>query len=348
MEGMEVVRVLMTGGGAPGAAGIIGCLRDDARVELHVGDANEWAVGRFLNERFLRLPKASDPGFVDFLLEHCVRNGIRVVFPLVTRELLLLAEARARFASQGVHVIVSDPVDLGIANDKSALLRHLSARGIPTPDFEVVAAGDLEGVKAAFRRLGYPGRPLAVKPSISNGSRGVRIIDPSVDRFDLLFNHKPNSLYIDHAEWISILEGRDFPELLVSECLPGEEYTIDTLVGEDHKPLIILPRLRTRMSGGISVEGTFVREDSIIAYCRDIIGSLRLRGPIGIQVKRAADGGFRILEINPRIQGTSVSAMGLGINLPLMALRSALGEAVAFPEVRWGTRFIRYWREAYF
>ena len=102
------------------------------------------------------------------------------------------------------------------------------------------------------------------------------------------------------------------------------------------------------MSGGISVEGTFVREDSIIAYCRDIIGSLRLRGPIGIQVKRAADGGFRILEINPRIQGTSVSAMGLGINLPLMALRSALGEAVAFPEVRWGTRFIRYWREAYF
>lgn len=345
---MEAVRVLMTGGGAPGAAGIIGCLREDSRVELHVGDANEWAVGRFLNERFQRLPKASDPGFTDFLLDHCVKQGIRVVFPLVTRELFLLAEARERFRAQGIEVIVSDLADLRIANDKSALLRHLAARGIPTPDFEVVRAGDMEGLKEAFVRLGYPGRPLAVKPSISNGSRGVRIIDPSVDRFDMLFHQKPDSLYIGFEEWLSILDGRPFPEMLVSECLPGEEYTIDTIVGEDHRPVIVLPRLRTRMSGGISVEGAFKKEDGIISYCRDIIGSLRLRGPIGLQVKRAADGSFKLLEINPRIQGTSVSAMGLGINLPLMALRLALGEAVDVPEIRWGTRFIRYWREAYF
>jgi carbamoyl-phosphate synthase large subunit len=340
--------ILMTGGGAPGGAGIIRCLQAEPQFILHVGDANETATGRFLNDRFVQLPKASDSHFVDFVLDYCLKNGIKIIFPLVTMELFRFSTAIDIFEKNNIKVIVSDKTSLDIANNKSRLYEHLTAHSILTPQYKVVPAGDFEAFLAAFSTLGFPEKPIAVKPSVSNGSRGVRLVDKSVDKFDLLFHHKPSSLYCSFDELANILRGRNFPELLISEVLTGEEFTVDTIVNTDGKADIILPRLRKKMLSGISVEGQFVKNQEIIDYCHQIIGSLKLFGPIGIQVKRAADGRFKILEINPRIQGTSVAAMGLGINLPVWAVRQALGEKVEIPTIEWGKRFARYWNEVYF
>jgi carbamoyl-phosphate synthase large subunit len=342
------IPILMTGGGAPGGAGIIRCLQAESRFILHVGDANETATGRFLNDRFVQLPKASDSHFVDFVLDYCLKNGIKVVFPLVTMELFKFSASIDIFEKNDIKIIVSEKASLDIANNKSRLYEHLTKHLILTPQYKVVPAGDFDAFLTAFTALGFPEKPIAVKPSVSNGSRGVRLVDNSVDRFDLLFHHKPSSLYCTFDELANILRGRFFPELLVSEVLTGEEFTIDTIVNGDGKADIVLPRLRKKMLGGISVEGQFIQNQEIIEYCHQIIGSLKLFGPIGIQVKRAADGQFKILEINPRIQGTSVAAMGLGINLPVWAVKQALGEKVKIPTIEWGKCFARYWNEVYF
>ena len=338
----------MTGGGAPGGAGIIRCLQAEKRFRLHVGDANPTATGRFLNDIFIQLPKASEPHFIDFVLNYCVKNGINVVFPLVTMELFRFSEATDLFEKNNIKVIISEKKSLDIANNKSRLYEHLTAHKIRTPQYKVVSRGNFEQFLQAFQDLGFPEKPIAVKPSVSNGSRGVRIVDNSVDKFDLLFHHKPSSLYADFDELAKILRGSNFPELLLSEVLPGEEFTVDTIVNAEGKADIILPRLRKKMLSGISTEGQFVDNQEIIDYCKEIIGSLKLFGPIGIQVKRAVDGHFKILEINPRIQGTSVAAMGLGINLPVWVVRQALGETVETPTIEWGKSFARYWNEVYF
>ena len=338
----------MTGGGAPGGPSIIHCLQAEKRFRLHVGDANATATGRFLNDTFVQLPKASDPHFIDFVLDYCLKNGINVVFPLVTMELFKFSEAIDVFKKNNIKVIVSEKSSLDIANNKSRLYEHLTQHHILTPQYKVVSAGNFDQFLQACQDLGFPEKPIAVKPSVSNGSRGVRIVDNSVDKFDLLFNHKPSSLYIDFDELAKILRGSNFPELLVSEVLTGEEFTVDTIVNANGKADIILPRLRKKMLGGISTEGQFIDNQEIIDYCNQIINSLKLIGPIGIQVKRAADGRFKILEINPRIQGTSVAAMGLGINLPVWAVRQALGETVEMPTIQWGKQFARYWNEVYF
>lgn len=338
----------MTGGGAPGGPSIIQCLQAEKRFHLHVGDANATATGRFLNDTFVQLPKASDPHFISFVLDYCLKNGINVVFPLVTMELFKFSEAIDVFEKNNIKVIVSEKTSLDIANNKSRLYEHLTAHQILTPQYRVVSKGNFDQFLQVCQDLGYPKKSIAVKPSVSNGSRGVRIVDNSVDKFDLLFHHKPSSLYIDFDELAKILRGSNFPELLVSEVLTGEEFTIDTIVNADGKADIILPRLRKKMLGGISTEGQFIDNQEIIDYCNQIINSLKLVGPIGIQVKRAADGRFKILEINPRIQGTSVAAMGLGINLPVWAVRQALGEVVEMPTIKWGKQFARYWNEVYF
>ena len=170
-----------------------------------------------------------------------------------------------------------------------------------------------------------------------------------INELDLLFNYKPNSTYISLNDAVRILSSGAFPELLVSEYLPGEEYSVDCLANHGESVLIV-PRVRIRMINGISVEGEFVKEDSIITYCTQIIKELQLHGNIGIQVKKSTAGQFLILEINPRVQGTIAAALGAGINLPVLAVKQELGLPITPEEltIKWGTKFSRHWSEVFY
>ena len=76
---------------------------------------------------------------------------------------------------------------------------------------------------------------------------------------------------------------------------------------------------------------------------------MHLSGPIGLQVKQNKDGIFQLLEINPRLHGTSVAAMGLGINLPALAVEQAFNDIeIDSSTIPWGTSFVRYYEEAFY
>ena len=337
----------MTGGGAPGAAGILHCLQQDPSFQITAADADPGAVGRFLNPSFETIPPAGDPEFINTLLKLCRKKSIQAVMPLVTRELGPLSKHRKEFESGGTKVLVTPPESLEIANNKSRLYEFLHWRDIAVPAFRIVET--TEQFRTAVKDLGYPGKQVCFKPSISNGSRGFRIISETINESELLFQHKPNSTYIRMDDALRILDSGAFPELLVSEYLPGDEYSIDCLA--DHgNPVLTIPRLRKKMMNGISVMGEIIQEESIILYCNRIIQELRLHGNIGIQVKRSDNGHFLILEVNPRVQGTISAILGAGVNLPVLAVKQELGLPILPAElkVKWGTKFSRYWSEVFY
>ena len=337
----------MTGGGAPGAAGILKCLQKNNSFHVTVADANPDAIGRYLIKNFETIPMASDPLFPEAVLTFCREKNIHVVMPLVTTELIPLSQKINDFELAGSKLLVSPFASLEIANNKSRLYEFLQWRNIAVPDFRVVDT--IEQFQTTIEELGYPLKPICFKPSVSNGSRGFRIISKQINELDLLFNYKPTSTYINLKEAISILSTGTFPELLISEYLPGEEYSIDCLANHG-KSVLIIPRLRKRIINGISVEGEFIKEDSIIGYCTQVIKELQLHGNIGIQVKRSVAGQFLILEINPRVQGTIAAALGAGINLPELAVKQELGLPISTTElqVKWGVRFSRFWDEVFY
>jgi carbamoyl-phosphate synthase large subunit len=341
------INILMTGGGAPGAPGILKCLQANPEFNVTVADANPNAIGRYLNADFEVIPLASEKNFIESILSLCRKKNIHVVLPLVTKELLPLALNKQKFEAANIKVLVSDAPSLEIAVNKSSLYEFLQWRSIDVPDFRIVAT--IEQFRQAVSELGYPEKKVCFKPSVSNGSRGFRIISDNIDEFHLLFNEKPNCTYINFEEAARILSSGTFPELLISEYLPGEEFSVDCLV--DHgSTVVIIPRLRKKMVNGISVEGEFIPDKNIISYCELILKALQLHGNIGIQVKKSFSGKFLILEINPRVQGTIVAAFGAGVNLPVLALKQELKVPVKSEElqVKWGTKFSRFWEEVYY
>jgi len=102
------------------------------------------------------------------------------------------------------------------------------------------------------------------------------------------------------------------------------------------------------MISGISVSGTFVQHQQIIDNTERLIQKLGLQGPIGVQWRLDGNGIPRLLEINPRLQGTTSTLRHVGINIPLIAIKGALGLNVSIPEdVNWDRKFTRHWKDVF-
>ena len=180
------------------------------------------------------------------------------------------------------------------------------------------------------------------------GSRGFRVLDDSVSRLHLLMDQKPNSTYIGYDDvFLTLSAAEVFPQLVVMEYLPGPEYSVDMLC--DHgEPLYTIPRLRQTIKEGITTVGVTENNKEIINYCEQIARCLNLHGNVGIQVKANEDGEYRILEVNPRLQGSVALSVASGVNLPYLGVKLALGEEMPRDlKVKWGMKMYRHYEEVF-
>ena len=345
-----IVHILLTGAGSPAAPGVIQSMRNSADYKYYIVgvDCNPLSAGFHMTDRHYVGPKASEEQFIPFIEQICRTEKIDVLFSLVTDELIKLSEHRDVLSQWGTHMnLTSVPVLQRVIN-KGILYNELQKMGIAVPSFQVTSSA--KQFKKALKALGYPEQPVCFKPTISDGSRGFHILDDHVDRFELLFRHKPNSVYVSHSELLRVIQGRkEFPELLVMEYLPHEEYSVDVLA-ENGKVMIAVPRLREATVGGISTKSLIRKDQDIIDYAVEVVERLELHGNIGIQVRRDRSRQPKIVEVNPRMQGTIVHCTAAGINLPDLAVKQALGVLPTHLEstVKWGTRMIRHWKEVFY
>ena len=339
------LHILMTGAGAPGAAGIIKCLREVPGVKIFAADRSKEAYGRLLCDQFTTLPDALSPNFVDETLAFCKANEIQILLPLVTRELLPLSIAKQRFSDNGITVLVSDMEELSIANDKGMLYQALSDKGIAHPSFFRV--NSWFQMHKAIQDLGYPHVPVVIKPCVSNGLRGFRVVQAAINEHDLLLNHKPDNHFITLRKLEEIFANNTMPDFVVSEFLPGKEYTVDVLA-QKGKVLQVIPRERVAMSSGISTKGVIENHREIIDYVTQIVSALKLDWIVGVQVKEDVNGHYKIVEINPRIQGTTVACLGAGINFPALAIELVRNKQFTYKEPEWGVKFVRHWQEVFY
>jgi carbamoyl-phosphate synthase large subunit len=339
------ITVLMTGAGAPGASGIIRSLRATTERDVYIVgvDMDPNAYGFALVDDHEVVPRGDDPEYVPAMSSLAERIDADVVLPLCTAELQPLAEAREEFDAT---VMVSAPDRLAIANDKAGLYGFLASDGFESaPDFR--RTGTREAFVDAVHDLGYPENPVCFKPPVASGMRGFRVLDETANDLDAFLNEKPGAATTTLDDVMHVLDsGDEFPELVVMEYLPGEEYSVDVLAMDGDVGAVV-PRSRARTRAGISFEGTVEHREDLIEEAAGICEALGLEYNVNVQFKMAADGTPKVIEINPRVAGTIVMCVGAGANLPYMAVKYALGEDVPEPDVAWGTRMVRYWDEVF-
>lgn len=346
---LKDLTVLMTGAGAPGAPGIIKCLRsvEERKIRIVGVDMNPFPSGKALVDAFYAIPPASSVDFIPAVLDICLQEKVDVVVPIVTRELMKFAEAKNQFLVHGIHVSVLEREVLRIVNDKLLLFEAMKAHNLQTPSYRVIE--DVSQLWDACHELGYPEQPVCIKQTQGNGSRGIRFIDTSKSKYDLFFNEKPNSMYISYEEMeLTLREREKLPKLLVMEYLPGREYTVDIL-SKEGKIRQIGSRYNAKMLTGNAIESILQFDEAVIALGRDICKAMNITGNIGVDIKCDSTGVPQVLEINPRLTGGIVAFAATGINFPYLGIKQLLEEPFEVPAVNYdGTRMIRRWEEMFF
>jgi len=152
-----MIKVLITGAGAPGIRGTLYSLKNnwDSREIITTGvDMREDVVGKYLCNSFYKVPPAKDQNFIPTLLEICEKEEVDVILPQVTDELPFLSRHKGQFEEIGVKVAVSEYTSIELANNKYKLIQIAEKVNVPTPKtFLVKSWSDLE---KAVEKVGYP------------------------------------------------------------------------------------------------------------------------------------------------------------------------------------------------
>jgi carbamoyl-phosphate synthase large subunit len=311
---VKPVTVMVTASGAPGTAALLRALRENGEREVRlVGtDMSERAVGKHLCDAFHVVPGGADPTFPDAMLQVAQRESVDAILPQSSFDLEGLAEHVGRFP---MPVLVSSPDAIHRSNDKAETYAMLHRLGVPAPAFRRVNGA--HEVDSAARELGYPDRPVCFKPVFSSGSRGFRILDPTVDRAHQLLNERPGSVSMRLEEAVELLPDEGGPDLLVMELATGGERTIDG-IGDGREIVLGHAKTREAMRAGLAMYFVTLDDPELMDIGNRLVEELAIEHFFNIQLV-----GDYVIEINPRI---STIVYQEDLNIPYLGVKRALGE----------------------
>ncbi len=291
-----MTRVLVTGAGGPAGVAVIRSLLERADAEVFAADMDGWASGLYLVDEAHRrlLEPGASAGFVDGIIDLCVRDRIEVLFATVDTELPPLAARRDELLAAAGCVLAAPPREtLDVALDKFALAERCTSHAR-------VPVTRLVGVAALDENWVYP---VIVKPRRGAGSRGVRLVQ-------------------NRAELEAL--GND-SSLIVQEHLPGDEFSVDVFADVSGSVVAAVPRTRTRVDSGVSIAGMTVHDEQLENTAAAVARAIGLVGVANVQLRYDVDGVPALLEVNPRFPGALPLTIAAGVDMPSLALDLALG-----------------------
>lgn len=340
---MKEITVLITACGNVYMPGTCKAIKENGErpIRLIGADMNRDDTILQMCDAYYQVPRGSDPRYVDVLLDICKKEQVDVVIPIMSVELEILSANQQRFREIGTTVSVSSLDSLKIANNKLALFEYLKQQNLPCPQY--VPVQSVADVDEAMKVIGSP---VVFKANEGSGSRGMRIIDPSKSRFDILFHEKPNSCYTTLEDFKQTLSEGEMPPMHAMEYLPGDEYTVD-LLAENGVVKYAMCRRGLNVQSSIILDGIVEEEPEITEMCAMVAQRLKLTGNIGFDIKKRANGEPVIMECNPRATAGVSEFVASGVNLLYLCIKQCLGEELPQLEPRYGVIMRRRYMEMY-
>jgi carbamoyl-phosphate synthase large subunit len=228
-------------------------------------------------------PRVTDLGYIDFLLSICKEHSIGLVVPTIDTELLILAKHRELFAKEGIDLIISDEILVGICRDKRLTANLFNELKIDTPEIY-----DRHSLRF----------PCFAKPYDGSCSIGAT----KIQNLDML------------SESVLADEKMMFMELISDSYV---EFTVDAYFSKYGKLISFVPRQRIEVRGGEISKG-ITKKHALYDY---LLPKLQLiqgaRGCLALQLFVSPNiDRIAALEINPRFGGGYPLSYSAGANYP--------------------------------
>lgn len=171
-----------------------------------------------------------------------------------------------------------------------------------------------EYLPARYTKSTIPSLPVFAKPEIGRGGKGAFVVRTADE-----LSKVPDAGYV------------------IQELLETPEISVDAMFDYKGELVVAVPRVRTRIDQGISVEGTVFHDDALLHIMRVIASRLRFVGPVNFQFMHGSNG-YKLTEINARASGGMGITIHSGADIPKLSYElMATGKIESEPIVTEGT-----------
>lgn len=278
------------------------CRRGMYRIFL--GDKNTQARARACVKDFITLLPGAHPEYCVDLLKKAAAYDIRMIIPCSDEESMALMLQRSEFEKAGIIVAVQDLAYAQPFSSKSATYSFLINRGFSVLPYKVFR--NAEEFDRALEDLGYPHKPLVIKPDKSRGGRGIVLLTEKP------ISNKDGLNMMNRVFFKYFLDGTT--PYLVMDYLESVMYDIDVLRYANGQ-LFFGYRRRFHNVSKVFHGNSFEKSLAMDVYAKKLYAVFPTKYLIDYDVSVTADGRIDLIEINPRPSGSTISYLPLGVNL---------------------------------
>ena len=263
-------------------------------------DMSELAPAVYEADKFYKVPRMTDQGYIDVIFDICKKEEINGVLTLIDPELSLLAKHKDEFAKMGVTVIGSSYELCERALDKMEMFDWLTAHGYKCAKSYVDKEKFYADVAAGA--ITYP---VFVKPVRGSASVAIsKVYDR--DTVELLFAHNDN--------------------LMIQEFLDGQEIGADVYIDMISGEVVsIFTKKKIVMRAGETDKAVSFKDEKLFDLIEKFARESGWSGQIDIDIFDV-NGEYYISEVNPRFGGGYPHAYECGCDHMTLILNNLSGK----------------------
>ena len=266
-------------------------------------DMSELAPAIYEADKYYIVPRMTEPGYLDKILNICKKEHIDGVLSLIDPELSLLAEHEEDFKAAGTTVIGSSYALCEMSLDKFQMYNWLVEHGYNCAksymDKEAFYA-DVEAGKISY--------PVFVKPARGSASIAIsKVYDK--ETLELLFAHDDG--------------------LMIQEFLDGQEIGADVYIDMVSQEVVsIFTKKKLKMRAGETDKAVSFKDEKLFELIKRFVSDAGYNGQIDIDIFNV-NGAYYISEVNPRFGGGYPHAYESGADHMKLIVNNLEGKANA-------------------
>lgn len=264
-------------------------------------DMSNLAPSIYEADKFYTVPRMTEPGYIDVILDICKKEKIDGVLSLIDPELSLLAENKEKFLAVGTTVIGSSYELCEMSLDKFEMFNWLTAHG-----YKCAKSYMDKDQFFADVELGKAKYPVFVKPA--RGSASIAI--------SKVYDKETVELLFAHSEGLMIQEYLDGQEI-------GADVYIDMISGEI---VSIFTKKKILMRAGETDKAVSFKDEKLFELIEKFVSEAGYRGQIDIDIFDV-NGEYYISEVNPRFGGGYPHAYESGADHMKLIVNNLEGKA---------------------
>ena len=260
----------------------------EGRGTIVCTDCSSLAPALYEADKHYIVPRMTDPGYLDVILDICKKEKISGVLSLIDPELSLLAENSERFSEVGTTVIGSSYDLCEMALDKMQMYQWLVTHG-----YRCARSWLNKDEFYAAVEAGEVTYPVFVKPYRGSASVSISKVNDK-DTIEQLFSHEN--------------------DLMIQEFLNGQEIGADVYIDMISGEIVsIFTKKKLVMRAGETDKAVSFKDDKLFTLIERFVKEAGYSGQIDIDIFDV-NGEYYISEVNPRFGGGYPHAYECGCN----------------------------------